>query len=37
MIHNGVDEDTIVEGSEIIDANYVVDAVMHAKKSLQLN
>lgn len=37
MIHNGVDEDTLVEGSEVIKADYVVDAVMEAKKSLQLN
>lgn len=37
MIHNGVDEDTLVEGSEVIDADYVVGAVMAAKKSLQLN
>lgn len=37
MIHNGVEKDTLVEGSEIVDADYVVDAVMNAKKSLQLN
>lgn len=37
MIHNGVDEKTLVEGAEIIGADYVVDAVMAAKKSLQLN
>lgn len=37
MIHNGVDENNLVEGSEVIDADYVVDAVMAAEKSLQLN
>lgn len=37
MIHNGVDESTIIEGANIIDADYVVDAVLQAKKSLQLN
>lgn len=37
MIHNGVDKDNLVKGSEIIDADYVVDAVMESKKSLQLN
>lgn len=37
MIHNGVEEDSLVEGSDIITAEYVVDAVMAADKSLQLN
>ncbi len=37
MIHNGVEEDNLVEGSEVISADYVVDAVMASKKSLQLN
>ncbi len=37
MEHNGVDENNLVEGSEIINADYVVDAIMEAKKSLQLN
>lgn len=37
MIHNGVDKDTLIEGADIIEADYVVDAVMEAKKSLQLN
>lgn len=37
MIHNGVDEDTLLEGADVITADYVVDAVMEAKKSLQLN
>lgn len=37
MIHNGVDKDTLTEGAEVIGADYVVDAIMAAKKSLQLN
>lgn len=37
MIHNGVADDNLVEGAEIIGADYVVDAIMAAKKSLQLN
>lgn len=37
MMHNGVEESTIIEGADIIDADYVVDAVLEAKKSLQLN
>lgn len=37
MIHNGLADDNLVEGAEIIGADYVVDAVMAANKSLQLN
>lgn len=37
MEHNGVSKDSLVDGAEIISADYVVDAVMEAKKSLQLN
>ncbi len=37
MQHNGVREDSLIEGSKIISADYVVDALMAAKKSLQLN
>jgi predicted peroxiredoxin len=37
MIHNGLNKDNLVEDAEIIDADYVVDAIMVAKKSLQLN
>ncbi len=37
MVHNGVDKNTLIEGAEIIEADYVVDAVLEAKKSLQLN
>lgn len=37
MIHNGVEVDSLVKNAEIIDADYVVDAIMNTKKSLQLN
>ena len=37
MIHNGVEESSLVEKAEVIGADYVVDAIMAAKKSLQLN
>lgn len=37
MEHNGVDEKDLVEGSDVISADYVVNAIMAAKKSLQLN
>ncbi len=37
MTHNGVEENSLVETAEVINADYVVDAIMHAKKSLQLN
>lgn len=37
MEHNGVDKENLVEGAEIISADYVVDAIMESKKSLQLN
>lgn len=37
MIHNKVDENNLVDGAEIISADYVVDALMNTKKSLQLN
>ena len=37
MAHNGVEKDQLVEAAEVIKADYVVDAIMHAKKSLQLN
>ena len=37
MAHNGVESDQLVEAAEVIKADYVVDAIMHAKKSLQLN
>lgn len=37
MEHNGVAKDSLVDGADIITAEYVVDAVMAADKSLQLN
>lgn len=37
MIHNGVENDSIVEGAKIIQADDVVDLLLAAKKSLQLN
>lgn len=37
MQHNGVDVQNLIEGVEIVNADFVVDAVMAAKKSLQLN
>lgn len=37
MQHNGVAAEDIIEGAEIVDADYVVDALMAAKKTLQLN
>lgn len=37
MMHNGVEKDNLIEDAEVIDADYVVDAIMDAKKSLQLN
>ncbi|TXL57813.1 hypothetical protein FHP05_14925 [Cerasibacillus terrae] len=37
MKHNGVKESDLLDGAEIVTADYVVEAVMDAKKSLQLN
>lgn len=37
MVHNGVKAENLIESAEIVDADYVVDALMAAKKSLQLN
>lgn len=37
MEHNKVDSTNLVNGADIINADYVVDAIMEAKKSLQLN
>lgn len=37
MIHNNVSEANLISGANIIGAEYVVDAIMEAKKSLQLN
>lgn len=37
MEHNNVKEENIIEGAEVVMADYVIDAIMNAKKTLQLN
>lgn len=37
MIHNGVEEDTLLEGAVIIEADDVIDLLMNSEKTLQLN
>lgn len=37
MVHNGVTEENIIAGSEIIKADQVIDTIMESKKTLQLN
>lgn len=37
MVHNGVEEDNLVEGSQVITADYVIDALMEVERTLQLN
>lgn len=37
MIHNGVDEAELIDGAVVISAPDVIDAIMNAEKSLQLN
>lgn len=37
MQHNGVEESELVKGADMITADYVVDALMNAEKTLQLN
>lgn len=37
MQHNKVDMNNLVEGIEVVNADFVVDSIMEAKKSLQLN
>lgn len=37
MQHNGVGEEDVVKGATVITADYVVDALMNAEKTLQLN
>ncbi len=37
MEHNNVKENNLIDGVDMISAEYVVDAIMKAKKSLQLN
>ena len=37
MKHNGVEEVNLVDGAEVVTADFVVDGIMAAEKSLQLN
>lgn len=37
MQHNGVEESNLVDGANQITADYVVDSLMEAEKTLQLN
>ena len=37
MVHNGVEEDSLLDGAVVVNAEYVIDALMASKKSLQLN
>lgn len=37
MQHNNVTEENLIEGAEAINADYVIDALMNSKKTLQLN
>lgn len=37
MEHNGVKEENIIAGAEVITADYVIDAIMNSSKTLQLN
>lgn len=37
MVHNGVTEDSIIDGAEVVQADYVIDALMESKRQLQLN
>lgn len=37
MKHNNMAEEDVIQGADIIEADYVIDAIMDAKKSLQLN
>lgn len=37
MIHNKMSEDDVIQGADVITADYVIDALMNSKKTLQLN
>lgn len=37
MEHNGVAEEDLIEGAEVVTADYLVDSMLNAKKTLQLN
>ena len=37
MKHNGVDEENVINGVEVVTADFVIDGIMAAEKTLQLN
>jgi len=37
MKHNGVDEENVIDGVEVVTADFVIDGIMAAEKTLQLN
>lgn len=37
MQHNGVTAEDLIEEAEVVTADYVVEAIMHSEKTLQLN
>ncbi len=37
MQHNGVDESSVYDGVEIVNADFIVDSLFAAERSLQLN
>ncbi|WP_343013369.1 DsrE family protein [Gemella morbillorum] len=37
MKHNGVDEANVIDGVEVVTADFVIDGIMAAEKTLQLN
>src|SRR5690625_128043 len=37
MEHNGVDEENLLDGAGVVNADYLVDSMLTAKKTLQLN
>ena len=37
MKHNGIEATNLIDGAEVVTADFVVDGIMAAEKSLQLN
>ena len=37
MKHNGVDETNVINGVEVVTADFVIDGIMAAEKTIQLN
>ncbi|HLS20528.1 MAG TPA: DsrE family protein [Bacillota bacterium] len=37
MEHNGVAEENLIDGANVVTADYLVDSMLNAKKTLQLN